>query len=85
MQQNEMERRKGPRRSAERDAQQMGTEPLPGEDHAEPDAAPSFFRAGEFEAPDPAKMVDRRKNLSGDRRLVRGLGDDNETPKSRNQ
>jgi hypothetical protein len=62
MQRNEQERRREPRRGADRDApQQMGQPPeqQAGEENSREDAAPSFFRLGEFAVRDPSQ-VERR-------------------------
>jgi hypothetical protein len=60
MQRNEPERRRDPRKTAERDASQpMGGQPRPGDDESEslqkPENVPSFLTARELQARDPAK------------------------------
>jgi hypothetical protein len=64
MQRNETERRREPRREAERDAAQpLGGQPRSGgdEDHLqEPDQVPSFLTARELQAREPAKAEERR-------------------------
>ena len=69
MERNDSERRREPRRSADRGAmQQMGQQPQPEDAHEDDegnpqqDAAPSFFRVGEFAVRDPS-LPERR---SGD-------------------
>lgn len=61
MQRNEQERRREPRRSADRSpTQNMGQQPS--EEHeegADQDVTPNFFRAGEFAVRDPS-LPERR-------------------------
>ena len=68
MQRNEPERRREPRKTAERDAgQPVGGQPRPGEEEDEdeslrkPENAPSFLTAQELQAREPAKSADREK------------------------
>lgn len=76
MQRNETERRREPRRNAERmAAQPLGGEPRPQQDGGEdasqdPSYVPNFLTASELQAWDPATSPDRRA-AAGDRRQYR--------------
>jgi hypothetical protein len=66
MQRNEPERRRDPRKTAERDASQpMDGQSPPGDDEDEslqkPDTIPSFLTAQELQVRQPAKSEDREK------------------------
>jgi hypothetical protein len=62
MERNEPERRREPRKTAERDASQpVGGQPMPGDEDAslqKPEDTPSFLTARELQARDPAKGED---------------------------
>jgi hypothetical protein len=74
MQGNETERRREPRRQAERNAAQpLGTQPRDEDDEdgelRDPDTVPSYLTARELQAWDPATTEDRRG--AADRRIPR--------------